>query len=172
MTNARPMTDAFGQAPMFFRSVSLERDIRDPGASRSYVLTGWLERQIERIAEGLEADSTRRAWRMIGDFGVGKSALALALVQALDPRVMSDAMPVRKLLNSRAQKVGRMLPIILTGSANGLAVELSKAIRDALDKQSLILEYQAMRPVASPRFDRMRLAIATSRRTSVSSEVM
>ncbi|MEL7830287.1 hypothetical protein AAG604_03055 [Citromicrobium bathyomarinum] len=133
MTNARPMTDAFGQAPMFFRSVSLERDIRDPGASRSYVLTGWLERQIERIAEGLEADSTRRAWRMIGDFGVGKSALALALAQALDPRVMSDAMPVRRLLNSRTRKVRRMLPIILTGSANGLAVELSKAIRDALD---------------------------------------
>lgn len=132
MTNARTMADAFGQAPMFFRSVSLERDVRDPGASRSYVMTGWLERQIERIAEGLESGSTRRAWRMIGDFGVGKSALALAIVQALDPRVADDAMPVRRLLASRPGRIGRMLPIIVTGSARGLGAELDRAIRELL----------------------------------------
>ncbi|KQN82918.1 hypothetical protein ASE90_09120 [Sphingomonas sp. Leaf67] len=126
---SRPSTiaDILGSPAMFYRSVALERDAADPTAGRSFVLTPWLERGAGEILSGMRAGSTRRAWRIIGDFGVGKSALALALVQALDPRVCDDAMPMRAL----AYRLGgtpRMFPLLVTGSRNGLAAALSAAI--------------------------------------------
>ena len=88
----------FSRGPgIFYRSIALERDAKDPSAGRSFVLTPWLQRGAKEILDGLSGNSTRRAWRIIGDFGVGKSALALAMVQALDPRLSDDGMALSQM---------------------------------------------------------------------------
>ncbi len=127
---SRPSTiaDLLGPTGLFYRSVALERDVADPSAGRSFVLTPWLERGAAEIISGMRDSSTRRAWRIIGDFGVGKSALALALVQALDPRLGDDAMPMRRLAVVGGD-APRMFPLLVTGSKHGLAASLAEAIR-------------------------------------------
>ena len=122
---------------MFYRSVALERDASDPSAGRSFVMTPWLERGAAEILSGMQAGGTRRAWRIIGDFGVGKSALALAVVQALDPRISQPEMPMRRL----AETVGgapRMFPLLVTGSRDGLSAALTAAIGRAIETEDLI----------------------------------
>lgn len=131
------IADLFGQPGMFYRSVSLERDAADPSAGRGFVMTPWLERGASEILAGLRAGGTRRAWRIIGDFGVGKSALALAFVQALDPRVADPAMPLVKLVQDTGG-APRMFPLLVTGSRDGLAVCLSASISRVLDTENLI----------------------------------
>lgn len=122
---------------MFYRSVALERDASDPAAGRSFVLTPWLERGASEILAGMRPDATRRAWRIIGDFGVGKSALALALVQALDPRVCRSDMPMRRLADGLGD-VPRMHPLLVTGSKDGLSAALASAIEKVLADEDLV----------------------------------
>lgn len=126
MTLPRTVGDLLSPPGPFYRSVALERDLSDPEAGAAYVLTPWLERGVRELLSGMAPGSTRRAWRIVGDFGVGKSALALALLQALDPRLADETMPVRKLGVER--KLPRMLPVVLTGSRSGLSSALSEAV--------------------------------------------
>ncbi len=113
----------------FFRSVSLERDLRDPTAIASYVVTPWLRTLIERVLSGAEAGSTRRAWRLTGDFGVGKSALALALAHYLDPRTRSQAQHVA----GGDRGLARLFPIVLVGSRDSLSDALVRCVEEALN---------------------------------------
>jgi len=134
----RPSTIAelLGRPGMFYRSIALERDAADTSAGRSFVLTPWLERGAAEIISGMREGGTRRAWRVIGDFGVGKSALALAIVQALDPRIAEPDMPMRRL----ADGIGgapRMFPLLVTGAREGLAACLSASISRVLETDVL-----------------------------------
>ena len=135
MTEARTIGELLGPPGPFYRSVALERDLSDPRAGSSYVLTPWLERGVRELLGGLEPGSTRRAWRIVGDFGVGKSALALALLQALDPRLANDVTSVCGL--KRLAKFPRMLPVVLTGSRDGLSASLSAAVEAAASAAGL-----------------------------------
>ncbi|MDP5278159.1 hypothetical protein Q9Q95_04420 [Sphingomonas sp. DG1-23] len=137
MSKAEKISGLLGAPGMFYRSVALERDAGDASAGCSFVLTPWLERGASEILSGLQAGGTRRAWRMIGDFGVGKSALALAIVQALDPRIANPEMPMRKLADA-AGGAPRMFPLLVTGSRDGLAAGLTAAIARAIGTEGLI----------------------------------
>ncbi len=148
MTASPLIADMLGRPGMFYRSVALERDVSDPSAGQSYVTTPWLERGAREIINGISAGGTRRAWRIIGDFGVGKSALALALVQALDPRVSDPAMPMRRLAEAVAD-VPRMFPLIVTGSRKGLREGLAAAIAGAVEADGLLDDQQRARVLAA-----------------------
>ncbi|MCC7643317.1 MULTISPECIES: hypothetical protein [unclassified Janthinobacterium] len=63
------------------RSVHLERDIEDPRSSLAYILTPVARQALDRITEGLQPDSTQRAWRIAGDYGSGKTDFGLALAR-------------------------------------------------------------------------------------------
>lgn len=141
MTKAT-ICDLLGVPGVFYRSVALERDASDASAGRSFVMTPWLERGAAEILSGMQIGGTRRAWRMIGDFGVGKSALALAIIQALDPRVSKPEMPMRRL----AEAIGgapRMFPLIVTGSRDGLSAGLAAAITQTIETNGLLHAKQA-----------------------------
>ncbi|WHU04278.1 hypothetical protein [Sphingomonas sp. NIBR02145] len=142
MSKAVTISSLLGAPGMFYRSVALERDAGDASAGRSFVLTPWLERGATEILSGLQAGGTRRAWRMIGDFGVGKSALALAIVQALDPRIAHPDMPMRSLVDA-AGGAPRMFPLLVTGSRDGLAASLHAAIAGAIGTEGLIAPKRA-----------------------------
>lgn len=131
MSKPTMIADLIGPPGMFYRSIALERDAGDPSAGRSFVLTPWLERGAGEILSGMRQGGTRRAWRMIGDFGVGKSALALAIVQALDPRAAAPDMPMRRLADALGD-TPRMYPLLVTGSREGLAAGLNVAVGRAL----------------------------------------
>lgn len=120
--------DVLRPQPRFFRSVSLERDLHDPGAINAYVVTPWLRNLIDRFLTGAEAGSTRRAWRLTGDFGVGKSALALALARYLDPRTRAASSHVA----SPVRPLSRLFPVVLIGSRGNLSDILADAVRDTL----------------------------------------
>lgn len=147
MTNIT-ISSLLGAPGPFYRSVSIERDRHDRSAGRSYVLTSWLERSVGEVLDGLKAGSTRRAWRIVGDFGVGKSALALALVQALDPRY-AGAQPAIERIASAAGGIPRMYPVVLSGSRAGLGAALSEAIASALDNDAALLSKAAAKNVRS-----------------------
>jgi hypothetical protein len=147
MSRIALMGDALGRPGMFYRSVALERDASDPSAGRSYVTTPWLERGAREILSGMTPGGTRRAWRIIGDFGVGKSALALALVQALDPRVSDPGMPMRRIADA-VEGAPRMFPLLVTGSRKGLRRGLSAAIAQAAGSAGLLGTHQAERVLA------------------------
>lgn len=127
---------------MFYRSVALERDAEDASAGCSFVMTPWLERGATEILSGLKPGGTRRAWRIIGDFGVGKSALALAIVQALDPRVSTPEMPMRRLAEA-AGGAPRMFPLLVIGSREGLCAGLRAAIVRTIKTGGIIQPRQA-----------------------------
>ena len=136
-----------GSIGPFYRSVSLQRDRDDASAVRGYVLTPWLERVATEIFEGLLPGSRRRAWRITGDFGVGKSALALALLRALEPGSSDPSAPMDQLAARINGGLPRMYPLILSGAREGLAFALEAAIADALKAEELSLDAKSRRVI-------------------------
>jgi hypothetical protein len=126
---ARPISAFLRPPHRFLRSVSIERDRHDPAALNGYLLTPWLAKAAGALLDGLARGSTRRAWRIAGDFGVGKSALALALVQAVDPKFAHCDTPLGELLKTRGGAC-RLFPLIISGSRRGFTTELLLAVRE------------------------------------------
>lgn len=129
--NVPSIASLLGESGPFYRAVSIERDRHDKAAGQGYVLTPWLTRCVGELLDGLAEGATRRAWRIVGDFGVGKSALALALLQAMDPRMAGSQPAVEALAAER--RAPRLYPLVLAGSRDGLTASLSRAIGAALE---------------------------------------
>jgi hypothetical protein len=117
----------FATPDRYLRSVHLERDFRDQNVLRQYVLTDTMRRPFERIIDGLQNGSTRRAWRITGDYGTGKSSFALVLAQLLQgPKHQGEA---RDLL-ARLQLSGPrkpLLPVLVTGRRGRLVPAIAEA---------------------------------------------
>lgn len=126
--STQTILDILRPQPRFFRSVSLERDLRDPAALDAYVVTPWLQNLIDRFLSGAEVGSTRRAWRITGDFGVGKSALALALACYLDPQTRENAEQVVEC----ARALSRLLPVVVVGSRSSFGDILANGVGETL----------------------------------------
>src|SRR5687768_9608996 len=75
--------DIFNVRSRFLRSAHLERDFHDPDALEGYVQTDFIQECCERLSDGLREKSGRRAWRVTGDYGSGKSSFALFVANAL-----------------------------------------------------------------------------------------
>ena len=118
------------------RSVQLERDFADPGALENYVVTSHVSEAFARIVDGMRSNSGRRAWRITGDYGVGKSSFALALAHSLEGIGAATGLSVR-----RSSKTPSLWPIRLTGSREPLLPAIAAGIaqslrqRYALDKR-------------------------------------
>ena len=129
-----PISDFFRIRNRFLRSVQLERDFRDVAALEHYVVTPYMAEALGRIADGLRVNSGCRAWRITGDFGVGKSALALVLAH-----LFHDRSPVA--VARIADAVGwpnddfdppAMIPLLVTGSREGIVPALARGIAESL----------------------------------------
>ncbi|MBN1548578.1 MAG: hypothetical protein JW902_18160, partial [Syntrophaceae bacterium] len=75
----RRVVDLFNISSRFLRSVHLERDFNDPSVLSGYVPTAFVKQCLGRLTSGLKSGSGQRAWRITGDYGSGKSSLALFL---------------------------------------------------------------------------------------------
>ena len=138
--NTSSVAAHLGDPGPFYRSVSLERDREDAAAARGYVLTPWLERVAAEILEGLLPGSRRRAWRITGDFGVGKSALGLALLRALDPRSANSKAPMGQFIGRIEGELPRMYPVVVIGSRDGLTSTFASCISEVLEAEQLSLD--------------------------------
>lgn len=119
--------------PRFLRSIHLERDIKDPTSSVGYIPTPVADQALERIVAGFSAKSTQRAWRIAGDFGSGKTGLALVLARAA--RGSKNELP-RAL--KRFARRATFHPAMATGDSEPLGVTVLRALgakSDALRKR-------------------------------------
>ena len=114
------IADLFAIRARFLRSANLERDFHDPAALSGYVPTEFAESCIGRIGEGLRPRSGQRAWRMTGDYGSGKSSLALVLAHTLAGHDGNFPPPLRRVANlaKRGGARPKFLPVLVTCSRN------------------------------------------------------
>jgi len=109
--------------PRFLRSVHLERDIEDPSSSLGYILTQTSSQAIERISESFRAGSSQRAWRLAGDYGSGKTDLALALARV----AAGDAQTLPPALKKFIKKT-HLQPRLATGATEPLGTTVLRAL--------------------------------------------
>jgi len=135
----------------FFRSTELVRDFDDPNGLDGYCLTDFGRTCLTRISTGLQQSSSRRAWRLTGDFGTGKSSFALLLANAFSdarnrlPKSLflriADEMPdVRQL---------RYVPVLVVGNREPIVPAVLRSLHAVLasvfsrgSKSSLVLDIE------------------------------
>jgi hypothetical protein len=130
------IADLFDVSSRFTRSVQLERDYDDPHALDQYIVTPTMAAAFQRIARGLAAGSRQRAWRVTGDYGVGKSSLALTLAHVLAGDGNSRASALADRLGwSGMEAPAPLWPLLVTGSRESLSVALARGIEDGLERR-------------------------------------
>lgn len=132
MNRPVPIRQFFRTPGRFLRSTNLERDFNDPHALDSYFLTSFVVDAFERISAGAQDGSGRRAWRITGDYGVGKSSFALFLARHLsDPTSRTTNNLLRKAGVSKGARIRSFLPVLVTGDREGLVGSIARGIRRA-----------------------------------------
>ncbi len=120
--------------PRFLRSTHLERDFSNPDSCAGYITTDFTKTCLKRLAEGLETNSTNRAWRLTGDYGTGKSSFALVLAHLFSGQQNGLLEKLRKSVNM--ENLGfvdqGLLPILVTGNRLPLGLALQSALRKSL----------------------------------------
>lgn len=118
----------------YLRSAHLERDFADPKALNGYVLTPKVQDNIKQLAAGLSPKSGQRAWRITGDYGTGKSSLALLMAHLFSGR--NEGLPTHLRHAVDFKEVGitipRLLPVLVTGSREPLSLALLRSLHRAV----------------------------------------
>jgi hypothetical protein len=118
----------------YLRSAHLERDFADPKALNGYVLTPKVRDNIKQLAAGLSPKSGQRAWRITGDYGTGKSSLALLMAHLLSGRNEGLPTHLRRALDFKEIGIAapRLLPVLVTGSREPLSLALLRSLHRAV----------------------------------------
>lgn len=120
----------------FLRAVQLERDFHDPHALAGYIVTPAMASAFQRVADALRPTSGRRAWRITGDYGVGKSSFVLVLAHLL-------ANPGAPHVERIAAETGwpatpKLWPLLITGAREDLIPCLARGIAESLGWKSAL----------------------------------
>ena len=120
--------------PRFLRSTHLERDFSNPDSCVGYIPTDFTRTCLKRLAEGLTTNSTRRAWRLTGDYGTGKSSFALVLAHLFSGHQNGPLEKLRKSIKTETLGFGNqnLVPILVTGNRLPLSLALKAALRKSL----------------------------------------
>ncbi len=129
---ATRIRDVFRTPGRFLRSTNLERDFNDPRALDSYTVTPFVLEAFDRIVAGASDGSGRRAWRITGDYGVGKSSFALFLARHLaDPKSRATGNLLKRAGAAKSVKIRPMIPVLVTGDRESLAGSIARGVRAA-----------------------------------------
>lgn len=134
----------------FLRSTDLVRDFNDPDGLKGYALTDFGRNCLNRISEGLTPNSGRRAWRLTGDFGSGKSSFALLLANAMrDVRRLPKDIFQQVIEEMPGAKNLQHIPILVVGNREAIAPAILRSLYGVLNelflrrtKSSLELEIE------------------------------
>jgi len=116
------------------RSVHLERDFTDAAALAGYVPTPQVEFTLDRIVDGLDTHPNRRAFRITGNYGAGKSSFALLIAHLLQNG--RQGLPVRLQGRLKASKLrGRpgLMPVLITGSREPMTIAILRGLQRTLE---------------------------------------
>ncbi len=118
----------------FLRSTDLVRDFHDPNGLEGYTLTEFGQSCLNRIGDGFRQNSGRRAWRLTGDFGSGKSSFALLLANLL--RDTRQHMP-KELLGQALECIPEAnnqnyVPILVSGCREPIAYSIISSLYSVL----------------------------------------
>lgn len=109
--------------PRFRRSVQIELDLNDRSSTENYVITDFVKNCFRRLSTSFEQSSSQRAWRLTGDYGSGKSALALAIAKAAAGREEELPIGLRGLISGNP-----LVPVIVTGDREPLVKGIGRAL--------------------------------------------
>lgn len=118
----------------FLRSIHLGRDFKDPTALKGYILTKQARSILKRIAVGLSPNSGQRVWRITGDYGSGKSSLALVLAHLFSEKRSDLSDPLKTAIDYNEISIPspRLLPVLVTGTRSTLSLALLHELYNAL----------------------------------------
>jgi hypothetical protein len=135
-SKSAPIASVLRVPDRFLRSVHLDRDFDDVVALSDYVVTPFGAEAIHRILDGLRPKSGRRAWRITGDYGTGKSSLALVLAHLFVEDKGPEVRRVAKELGLDLRRaMPRLLPVLATGAREGFVTAIAGALRRSLKRQ-------------------------------------
>lgn len=119
------------------RSISLERDLYDPLALNAYMVTPAVVAALEQLGRALNSDSPQRAWKVVGPYGSGKSALGVAAGQLLAGgqhfSLIADALKAQSKQAHSLFTESKRFPVALVGSRVSLGVALARALHRAVE---------------------------------------
>lgn len=73
------LSDVVRASGRYTRSISIMRDYQDPSALNGYIVTPTVLDVLGRVGAAIRGNAAQRAWKIIGPYGSGKSALGLFL---------------------------------------------------------------------------------------------
>lgn len=118
------------------RSIALDRDLHDESAIKNYLLTPNAIAALTQIGQGLANGNAQRAWKLVGPYGSGKSALGVIAAQLFSGQTQH---PVAwQLLSKTAPKTAALFqdanryPLVIVGARVSIGVALASAINHAL----------------------------------------
>lgn len=120
----------------FLRSTDLVRDFEDPQSLQDYCLTDFGKQCLEQIGSSFDPGATRRAWRLTGDFGSGKSSFALMLASALrEPNRLPRGLRGNVAQALSATTKGKSyFPVLVAGNREPIRVSIIKSLVQALSQ--------------------------------------
>lgn len=155
----------------FLRSISLTRDLRSQDSLDSYLITPAVLAVLRQIGGALRSGSAQRAWKLIGPYGSGKSALGLLLARLLEGQKSSHA--IYKQLIEASTEVVELFPqgqnrfaLAISGSRVSLGDALAQSILEALEhlpKSKLVTELKRQLDTKAQTYRDVPLNAATSR---------
>lgn len=129
--------DELGLRAGAVRSISLERDIYDPHALSGYMVTPAVVAALEQLGRALATNSPQRAWKVVGPYGSGKSALGVAAGQLLAGSqkfpLIADALESQSKQAHGLFAESKRYPIALVGSRVSIGVALARALHRAVE---------------------------------------
>jgi hypothetical protein len=130
------ISEHFHVPERFVRSVQLERDFQDSGALDEYIVTPAMAEAFVRLRDALRPESGRRAWRITGDYGVGKSSFALVVAHLM---ARKGGKGLDRIAADLGWDMGGTLPVLwpvlLTGSRSSMFAALATAVAAAVDSK-------------------------------------
>ena len=127
------ISSAYETSDRFLRSADLVRDFDDPKGLEGYWLTDFSRHCLAQIADGFRVDSCRRAWRLTGDFGSGKSSFALLLANALrDPHRLPSRLRGMVSESLSPAKRRSFFPVLIAGSREPMSTAVVRALHGSM----------------------------------------
>ena len=118
------------------RSIALDRDLHDESTVANYLVTPAALGALRQIGVGIKTRQAQRAWKIVGPYGSGKSALGVMLAQLLSGK---QAHPVAaRAIQKADSEVGSLFrkakrfPLAIVGSRVSIGMALGNAIGAAL----------------------------------------
>ena len=135
----------------FLRSTDLVRDFDDPNGLQGYWLTDFGRTCLTQMAAGFQPQSSRRAWRLTGDFGSGKSSFALLLANTVSDAEHRLPKGLRHHVTAELPDVKnfRYVPVLVMGNREPIVPAILRSLRAVLadqfsrgSKSSLLLDIE------------------------------